>query len=177
MLAFNCVPNIKMSPMEQLIYNILKQKTVEFYQEVTFDDCINPNTNNFLRFDFHIPSKNLLIKYDGIKFHATESIINRDGIKTKFAKDNKIRLVRLQGYELTKEFLELEFYQIPTSSPVKRKANGRNRIKNPYLTEAEKKKKAKKEHKQSLSNLIIHKCDTIFQFGKVKIREKDYIKK
>jgi hypothetical protein len=46
------------------IKNLLNENNIPFEVEKMFDDCINPKTNNFLRFDFFVDNK-YLIEYDG----------------------------------------------------------------------------------------------------------------
>ena len=84
-----------MSPMEEVVYKHLKAKGLKFFREVEFTYCINPVTNTRLRYDFYVPSLNLLIEYDGKAYHESAEVKARDAVKDKFAKDNKIRLVRI----------------------------------------------------------------------------------
>lgn len=96
-MKFKCVAGIEMSPMEKIVYNKLNAKGIVFYQEVTFPKCKNPKTGKLLRYDFYIPDKNLLIEYDGKQYHEDEETLYRDFVKTRFAKNNNITLIRLCG--------------------------------------------------------------------------------
>jgi very-short-patch-repair endonuclease len=90
---------------------MIKNKIKYIFQK-TFDNCRNPKTNYKLKFDFYIPSKNILIEYDGRqhfemgyiggnggKYFTTNKDMRelkyRDAIKTKFAVDNCIPLLRI----------------------------------------------------------------------------------
>ena len=95
------------------ISNFLSENKIDFQTEKAFDTCRNPKTNHQLKFDFHLPSKNILIEYDGKQHfkagaklggkHITTpeelvAIQYRDGIKTQWAKDNNVKLIRI-GYK------------------------------------------------------------------------------
>jgi hypothetical protein len=56
---------IKSSYYASLIGNILEELNIPYEKERTFKTCINPKTNNKLRFDFYIDNK-ILLEYDGI---------------------------------------------------------------------------------------------------------------
>jgi hypothetical protein len=114
-LKRNGCPNCQSSYGENEIARILNQYGIQFIREKCFDDCVNPRTSRQLPFDFWIPSKNLLIEYDGKhhfeigKFGTYKSTHNelkqiqfRDKIKTKFAKINNIRLLRIKYTKLNK---------------------------------------------------------------------------
>lgn len=83
--------------MEVYISNELELKCIIYKREVTFRNCFNPKTGKLLRFDFYIPSLNVLIEYDGKGFHDNISVLNRDYLKTQFAKDYNIKLFRITG--------------------------------------------------------------------------------
>ena len=81
---------------ERKIRFFLKNSNIHFFQEYKFKDCkdINP-----LPYDFYIPSKNILIEYNGEQhykfpngFHKTyhDFLIQKhhDWLKRKYAKDN-----------------------------------------------------------------------------------------
>jgi len=96
-------PNCNNSLGENRIYNILKLKKVEFIQQKTFDDCKNIRP---LPFDFYIPSKNILIEFQGIQHYdyyhhfggiiGYNNLIKNDGIKKKYASDNNIKLIEIK---------------------------------------------------------------------------------
>ena len=104
-MEFTTEKDIKPSPMERYIANELDLLGIEYFQEVKFKKCFNPSTQKQLRFDFYIPSKNVLIEYDGINYHITDSELNRDSIKTQFAINYNITLFRIQGKEEIKACL------------------------------------------------------------------------
>jgi len=70
-----------------------------YVREVSFSGCINPLTGASLRYDFYLPLQDILIEYDGVQSHSAIDVRRRDQIKTKFAKDNMIKLYRVQGIE------------------------------------------------------------------------------
>lgn len=104
-------PMCHSSKGEMKVLNFLKDKKIKFIKQKTFTGCINPKTNYKLRYDFYIPSKNLLIEYDGPQHFKPGGYLNgihkvtkimfkeiqqKDKIKTKFANQNKIRLLRIK---------------------------------------------------------------------------------
>lgn len=96
-LKYEVVTGIEPSFAERLIAKELADRNIVFCQEVIFENCVNPSTGLHLRFDFYLPVQNILIEYDGKESHADTDTKGRDRLKTKFAKDNKIKLVRLSG--------------------------------------------------------------------------------
>lgn len=94
------------------VKEFLESKGIEFIQEYTFDEC---KYKKKLPFDFYIPAENICIEYDG-EFHFEKKVPigdyklqqKRDAIKTKFCKDNHIKLIRIPYYEFNKieEILE-----------------------------------------------------------------------
>ena len=98
------------SLQEEKIANILKDLQIDFIQEKTFENCINPTTNRKLRFDFYLPKENLLIEYDGEQhFHYwgwytqedLKETQQRDEVKNQYCLDNNIRLIRIPYTEKT----------------------------------------------------------------------------
>ncbi len=53
------------SPAEQRIHRYLKQQNIEFEQEKTFPDLVNPDTGKQLRLDFWFPKYGFAIEYQG----------------------------------------------------------------------------------------------------------------
>nr|DAT84709.1 MAG TPA: restriction enzyme [Caudoviricetes sp.] len=88
---------------EFLIADILKNNSISFEEQKTFDDCKNPKTNYYLRFDFYLPDYNCCIEYNGIQhyeptehFGGEESFSEykyRDCLKTDFCNKNNIKLL------------------------------------------------------------------------------------
>jgi len=87
---------------ESVIYNTLKLFKIDFVTQKKFPNCRNKKP---LPFDFYIPSKNLLIEYNGEqhyfkhnlfnKGYKFKSLINRDNIKRKWCKENNITLLTI----------------------------------------------------------------------------------
>lgn len=99
-------PYCKESKGEAKIRFILEQKSISFNRQYIFIDCrdILP-----LPFDFYLPDFNLCIEYDG-KQHfepltffggddGLKDSVKKDFIKTKYCKDNGIRLLRIKYSE------------------------------------------------------------------------------
>lgn len=103
---------------ETAIRTILERLNIHHIQEYTFKDCIAISK---LRYDFYIPSHNLLIEYDGIQhfqpielFGGVEyhtKVIEHDNIKTEYAMNTGYNLIRIPYYDfdniesiLTKQF-------------------------------------------------------------------------
>ena len=86
---------------EAKIKTILLNNNIEFETQKTFDSCRFNNTKTLAKFDFYLPSLNILIEYDGKQhFKASNSGWNteehlrqtqeRDAYKTQWCKDNNI---------------------------------------------------------------------------------------
>lgn len=117
-------PKCNFSKGEQAITSYLDKNNITYECQKIFDDCRNPKTNYPLKFDFFIPSKNLLIEYDGSQhfvfgkklgnYITTEddmkNIKFRDMIKSKYAKLKNIRLLRIKYTKLAfiNKILEFE---------------------------------------------------------------------
>jgi len=98
-LKYKSYSSIKPSFAEVQIIQQLKDRNIFYVREVYFYGCTNPKTGCELRFDFYIPNKNLIIEYDGKDFHEDNDVQYRDSVKNKFAKLNKIKVVRIEGIQ------------------------------------------------------------------------------
>lgn len=95
----NC--NIK-STGELRIKDFLDKKNIKYNREYIFKNCKNIKP---LPFDFYLPEKNILIEYDGeqhfkaIEYFGGEEALEKtqrnDNIKTTFAENNGIKLIRI----------------------------------------------------------------------------------
>ena len=95
----------RVSKGEKAISIYLESLGIKFIREKTFIDCISRN-NRLLRFDFYIPSINVIIEYDGehhfkpinkgyrAKYAHERTVIN-DKIKNKYIEDKGIGLLRI----------------------------------------------------------------------------------
>ena len=54
-----------MSSLEKLIYDLLTKAKIPFQQEKIFKDCYN----GFYRFDFYLPTKNVIIEINGAQHY------------------------------------------------------------------------------------------------------------
>ena len=100
-------PKCKKSKGETTIENYLIAKKVSYETPKTFRDCINPKTGWNLYYDFYLPSKNILIEYDGyqhyLPYHRDKFNLDslterkyRDKLKNKWERKNKIKLIRIK---------------------------------------------------------------------------------
>ena len=113
---------------EEKIGQLLQKMNLNYIKEKTFPSCKNPQTNQALRFDFYIPTKNYLIEFDGIQhFQSKEdnpwlnetaylSNIQRDNFKNNQCLENNIPLIRIPYMHL--KDLCIEDLQLETSKYV-----------------------------------------------------------
>lgn len=85
------------SEAEKIIIRALNGHEIEYYTEVSFEG-MRYSTGSYARYDFWIPSMNLLIEYDGVEAHSTEEQLHRDRLKNHFCKRNNIKLIRFNKY-------------------------------------------------------------------------------
>jgi hypothetical protein len=122
-IYFTFQKGIDMSPMEKELSKGLNSRGIKHFREVMFDKCINPETGKQLRYDIYIPSKNMLVEYDGKNFHTDSDVRFRDRVKDSFAKDNNILLVRLSGKSSLKIFFDKYF----AGKPIQRKRDKKDK--------------------------------------------------
>jgi len=101
-----CPKCATISKGENKIGKILLDNNIEYFKEHSFDDC---KYINKLPFDFYIPSKNILIEYDGkqhfeaVEFFGGEEYLKKrqklDKIKDIYCKENNIHLIRIPYIE------------------------------------------------------------------------------
>ena len=98
------LPNLKYkgSLFEDDVYKILIELGLEVHREKTYNDL---KYTRYLRYDFFIPSLNLLIEADGQQHYeeidpwgTRHKIVLRDRIKNKYAFENSINLLRVQYF-------------------------------------------------------------------------------
>lgn len=93
--------HFKKSTGEIAVEKSLNILGIAFEKQKTFENC---KLQQYLRFDFYIPSLNTCIEYDG-EYHyknirdSLEYTKKRDEIKNKYCKDNNIKLVRIPYFE------------------------------------------------------------------------------
>jgi len=90
---------------EQKVSSILRENNISFNQEETFEDCIDPETNTKLRFDFYLPKHNCCIEYDGIQHFEPSKRFGgekaykirkrKDKLRDKYCEENDILLIRI----------------------------------------------------------------------------------
>lgn len=100
----------KPSRGEEAIREFLEKHDIAFSREHTFNTCRNPNTGRLLKFDFYVPSKNLIIEFDGEHHYKptryngmsmTQAVatlaqtLHCDEVKNTFLKQEKISLLRI----------------------------------------------------------------------------------
>ena len=93
------------------------RNNIIFDTQYWFNDCINPQTNCKLLFDFYLPSYQCLIEYDGEQhFKYTnqgwnnkdhfEQVQYRDEIKNQYCKEKGIKLIRIPYWDYDKIDIE-----------------------------------------------------------------------
>ena len=104
-------PKCKESYGERLIRLYLSNNEIKYKYQKKFNDCKN---KSYLFFDFYIPSKNVLIEFDGEQhFKVTRNetfggkevlkkIKENDRIKNNYCKQNNIKLIRIKYTEINK---------------------------------------------------------------------------
>ena len=97
---------------EYLIGQILQKENINYQTQKIFQECLNPEHTNYLRFDFYLPDYNCCIEYDGeqhfrpVKHFGGEEKFQRqqqlDNIKNQYCKDNNIKLIRIPYTDFNK---------------------------------------------------------------------------
>lgn len=105
-------PKCNNSNGENNIEIYLKENNIQYETQKTFNNCLNPKTNHKLKFDFYIPLFNLCIEYDGELHYKSlkhfggdeglKYIKYKDKIKTKYCKENNIKLLRIPYTKINK---------------------------------------------------------------------------
>ena len=97
-------PTCNNSKGERAINGWLTKNNIEFSIQVKFEKC---KLDRLLSFDFYLPNYNMCVEYDGI-LHYIDKFNNqkefkltqkRDKIKTKYCKDNNIKLLRIPYWD------------------------------------------------------------------------------
>ena len=111
---------------ERLVRQWLERHNIDYRYQQSFDNC---KDKKILPFDFYIPKYNICIEYDGVQHFkpvdfagrgekwATQQLTiiqTHDKIKTKFCKDNNIRLLRISYLENINEILDNYLLNIVT---------------------------------------------------------------
>lgn len=106
-------PKCSTSKGELQIEQYLKENNFQFESQKKFSECKNKRT---LPFDFYLAECNTIIEYDGEQhfiskpyFGGDESLKQiqyNDKIKTKFCKDNNIKLIRISYKENVEQKLK-----------------------------------------------------------------------
>ena len=104
--CLKCQEN-SISKGEMRIKTVLENMNVDFIQQYRFKDCKDKRE---LPFDFYIPTKNIVIEFDGEqhfrekdKFGGLEGFattIIHDCIKNNFCEENQIKLIRIPYWEI-----------------------------------------------------------------------------
>ena len=104
----------KNSKGEMAIRVLLENNNISYITQKTFSNLIGLGGGN-LKYDFYIPSKNLLIEFDGAQhykygnfngFQVNDEQFNKmkshDRIKSKYARKNKMKLLRIPYWNIKK---------------------------------------------------------------------------
>ena len=108
-------PKCNFSKGELKIMVWLESNNIDYIHQKTFENCKNPRTNFKLKFDFFLPSKNLLIEFDGLQHFCCGYIgkhkysvadvkftMYKDNLKTKYARKSSIKLLRIKYTDISK---------------------------------------------------------------------------
>ena len=106
-------PRCRKSKGEKEIERFLQNKNVKFESPKAFSTCINPKTGWHLYFDFYVSAKNLLIEFDGYQhfrpyyrdkynINALKNRQERDAVKTQWAAENGLVLLRIKYTQMQK---------------------------------------------------------------------------
>ena len=101
--------------LENNLKEFLKENNIKFEKQKKFS---NLKDKKYLSYDFYIPSKNLLVEYNGVQhykfnkfFHKDEHEFHRqlhhDWLKRKYAKDNNINLLVIPYWETVQKYFKL----------------------------------------------------------------------
>jgi hypothetical protein len=106
-------PKCSMSKGENIIKKYLIKNKIDFVFQKMFNDCKYIST---LRFDFYLPTHNILIEFDGIHHYKSfdyfggektyNDTIIKDNIKNEYAKNNNIILHRLSYIDLDNNIMK-----------------------------------------------------------------------
>lgn len=100
-------PRCNYSKGERIIEQFLKDRGETFVAQYVPADLTNRSKKAHYRFDFFLPEHNMLIEFDGVqhdkpvsrwnsKYSSFDKIRERDEIKTNYARDRDIRLIRIK---------------------------------------------------------------------------------
>ena len=101
------------------MHKYLTDNNYEYTTQHRFDKCRGKRRRMF-RFDFYIPNKNIIIETDGpahfqvVKKYGEEwldVIQERDIIKTKYCKDNDIKMIRICPKDIHNTQLITEMFE------------------------------------------------------------------
>lgn len=104
---------------ETKLINLFIANNILFESQYYFNDCINPDTGAYLRFDFYLPEYQCLVEYDGEQHYNYtnqgwndkehfEANQKRDQIKNEYCQNKNIKLIRIPYWDydkLNKEYL------------------------------------------------------------------------
>lgn len=128
----NC-PRCRVSTGEDKIATFLEENGIDYEPEKKFESLVSDKSGLGLRYDFYVKRLNLLIEYDGQQHFEPvifsreiseadamlklKDLQQRDKIKDKFAKSNKIKLLRIPYWkqDCIDEILKIEILGLTTS--------------------------------------------------------------
>ena len=102
MNSYFTTEGIEPSPAEQMIMDVLDKYKVHYLREVSFKGFTSPK-GGYYRYDFFLPQRNLVIEYDGQKYHRWKT---NDTVKNLYCRNNGIHIVRLNN----KHYFKLEYH-------------------------------------------------------------------
>lgn len=101
---------------EKRVAETLEKLEIEYKEQYTYKDCVNPKTKACLFFDFYLPKYNCCIEYDGIQHYKETHFSHddlgdrqyRDSIKDDYCKEHNIKLIRIpytDYYKINEEYI------------------------------------------------------------------------
>ena len=135
--VYSCGCKKERSKGELKIKQILEENQIDFVEQYTYKDLINPKTGYKLRFDFFLPKYCVLIEYDGLQheldykpnsFYSVKELKElhyRDDLKTQYCYKNGIPLIRISdrnyfilSWKYLKEQIELSQQEVAYSDNI-----------------------------------------------------------
>ncbi len=119
------------SVFEDLCYKYLSEEYGEVERQKTFDDCLSEK-GNLLKFDFYIPSENLLVEAQGTQHwnldhvYTNEYTIDCDRRKFRYAKRNKLKLATIEYKPLINKQYVLDSVKLLDTKSKKANSDGQS---------------------------------------------------
>ena len=105
-------PYCNISKGEDEIEKYLIKNNIDYINQFTFNDCINPKTSRKLPFDFYLPKHNIIIEYHGEQHYkktgyfekrcgGLKELQYRDKIKKDYCQNKNITFIEISYLEFS----------------------------------------------------------------------------